>query len=91
MARFWLGDNMLDRYVLRAARAQNGADVSAIRAMVTRILREPVGDTPAPISAHQIAPDKNDVWSSLQRLVAEKRVVKFISHTHGTIQYRGTR
>ncbi len=91
MARFWLGDTMLDRYVLRVARAQNGAPVSAICAEVVRVLRDPVGDMPAPISANQIAPDENDVWGSLQRLVAGQRVVKFVSQSSGTIQYRGIR
>ena len=91
MADFWLGLQTLDRFVHRTTRVQNGADVSVLTRDVTRLLRTPLSGQSPVITPHQIAPDENDVWCSLQRLVARGQVVKFLSQSHGVIHYRGIR
>lgn len=91
MARYWLGEHTLDRFVLRATRVQNGADASKLCRDVTLLLRTPSPGHDPVITPHQIAPDDTDVWSSLQRLVARGQVVKFVSSSLGAIHYRGIR
>ncbi len=90
MARFWLGETTLDRYVHRVARIQNGGDVPVLCSGVVRLLRAAEPGTSPVITQYQLAPDETDVWCSLQRLVARGQVVKFVS-THGAIHYRGIR
>jgi len=73
MARYWLGDSQLDRWVFRSLRRFVGAGVFVVHTEVCKRLRvENI------VQASQILPSEDDVWCSLQRLTGAKKVDKYV-------------
>ena len=83
MARYWIGESRLDRFVLRALKRFAGASVTDVHGQACRILREE-----GVVSEFQILPDENDVWCALQRLVSRGFAEKY-AHASG-VRYKAS-
>jgi hypothetical protein len=81
MARYWLGDKELDRWVLRAVKADGGTLGDISPRVCARLLE--AGE----VKSFQKMPDETDIWCALQRLTRAARVRKISEG--GVIKYFG--
>jgi len=85
MAKYWLGEAQLDRWVLRSLRGLTNLDALGVHKEVCRRM---LGE--GAVKPVQFLPDENDVWCSLQRLSLRRRVDKLTVNdmTGNHIHYR---
>ncbi len=88
MGHFWLGDDVLDRYVLFVLRGINDGTCVQVTRRVRRILTAPDMNGRALVLSNQIKPDNEDVWCSLQRAVVRKCAEKFFCSIRQDIRYK---
>lgn len=88
MGHFWLGDDVLDRYVLFALRGMSDGTCVQVTRRVRRVLAATDMNGNALIVSNQIKPSKEDVWCSLQRAVERKRAAKFFADATQDIRYK---
>ena len=81
---FWLGDAMVDRYVMRVLRKLGSAHGTVIQEAVHTLLK-----ADKRIFEGQIAPDAEVIYAALQKLSAKGYIEKFAvsGETHPT-RYR---
>jgi hypothetical protein len=83
LARYWIGESRLDRFVLRALKRFAGANVEDVHRQACQMLREE-----RVVSEFQILPDETSIWCALQRLVSRGSATKY-AHALG-VRYKAS-